>query len=218
MQKINLKDCVKTYFKNSWWKIVVVLLVVAVDLISKALIVPQDETAWVEVPVIADWIVISPTRNKGAGFSSFYGQTTLLIVLTVVFLLGISIFDVLSKQKSKLYVVSSGLIIAGAIGNFVDRILFGYVRDFIYFKIINFPVFNVADISLTIGVILMFVYIIFFSSKKDEKINKQKVLVEQNGNLDDEKFNNIKDILNPYLSQDQSNMLNELINMVNNDK
>lgn len=190
MQKIDFKDCVKTYFKNSWWKLVVILLVVAVDLVSKALIVPQDESVWAEVPVIADLVVISPTRNKGAGFSSFYGQTTLLVVLTVIFLLGITTFDVLSKQKSKLYVVSSGLIIAGAIGNFVDRILFGYVRDFIYFKIINFPVFNVADISLTIGVVLMFVYIIFFSSKKDEKSKEQKVLAEQTGKLDDENKSN----------------------------
>ena len=169
MQKIDFKDCVKTYFKNSWWKLVVILLVVAVDLVSKALIVPQDESVWAEVPVIADLVVISPTRNKGAGFSSFYGQTTLLVVLTVIFLLGITTFDVLSKQKSKLYVVSTGLIIAGAIGNFVDRILFGYVRDFIYFELINFPVFNVADICLTVGVIIYAVNFLFFNKNKKEQ-------------------------------------------------
>ena len=169
MQKINFKDCVKTYFKNSWWKLIVIFAIVAVDLVSKALIVPQDESLWVEVPIIGDLIVISPTRNIGAGFSILSGKTVFLIVLTVIFILGLTTFDVLSKKTSKLYIIASGLIMAGAIGNFVDRVLFGYVRDFIYFKFINFPVFNVADISLTFGVVVLLVYIIFFSSKKDGK-------------------------------------------------
>ena len=185
MQKIDLKDCVKTYLKNSWWKLVIILIVVAVDLVSKALIVPQDKSLWTEVPLLGDFVVISPTTNKGAGFSSFFGQTTLLIIMTIIFVLGLATYDLLSKQKSRLFVISTGLILAGAIGNFVDRILFGEVRDFIYLKFINFPVFNVADISLTIGVTLLFIFIIFFSSKKDEKVVAENANQNNNSGKDE---------------------------------
>ena len=57
------------------------------------------------------------------------------------------------------------LILSGAIGNFVDRILFGYVRDMFDFRLINFAVFNVADAALTIGTILLIADLLFFHGK-----------------------------------------------------
>jgi signal peptidase II len=63
------------------------------------------------------------------------------------------------------------LIIAGGIGNIIDRVKFGYVRDFVYLEIIDFAVFNVADSCLTIGCILIIIYVLwdFFSTTKKEK-------------------------------------------------
>ena len=60
-----------------------------------------------------------------------------------------------------MYIVCT-MLVSGAIGNFIDRVRFGYVRDFIYFKLINFPVFNVADCYVVIGCILFGILILFY--------------------------------------------------------
>ena len=59
------------------------------------------------------------------------------------------------------------LICAGGIGNMIDRIRFDYVVDFIYFKVIDFPVFNVADIMITIGTVLFFIVVLFFVKEEE---------------------------------------------------
>ena len=59
------------------------------------------------------------------------------------------------------------LLVSGAVGNFIDRVRFGYVRDFIYFKLINFPVFNVADCYVTVSVALLIILILFVYKEDD---------------------------------------------------
>ena len=59
------------------------------------------------------------------------------------------------------------LVVSGALGNFIDRLTLAYVRDFIYFKIINFPVFNVADIYVTVSVILFIILLLFIYKESD---------------------------------------------------
>ena len=80
------------------------------------------------------------------------------------------------KKKTIFYCVSLGLICGGAIGNLVDRIFLGYVRDFIKFSFFSFN-FNIADACLTIGVILFAVYLIFFDDvfKKGNKVKDIKI-------------------------------------------
>ena len=68
--------------------------------------------------------------------------------------------------KSKLLLTAYSLILAGAVGNFIDRIRLGYVVDMFKFEFIDFPIFNVADICLTIGVIFLFYYVIFKEQSK----------------------------------------------------
>ena len=73
--------------------------------------------------------------------------------------------------------ITCTLLVSGAVGNFIDRVRFGYVRDFIYFKLINFPVFNVADCYVTVAVIL-FIILILFIYKEEEfdfiRLSKKK--------------------------------------------
>lgn len=157
----------------------IVSLLLALDLILKSIIVPQNQDDWKEYIIIKDILNITPTRNIGAGFSILEGKTWFLICLTILFIVALLIFNILYLKKSKLYGISTALIMAGAIGNLVDRILYGYVRDFIYLKFINFPVFNVADMALTFGIILLLVYIIFYSNKK-EKIDTVSQLYQNN--------------------------------------
>ena len=63
--------------------------------------------------------------------------------------------------------ITCTLLVSGAAGNFIDRVRFGYVRDFIYFKLINFPVFNVADCYVTVSVVLLIILILFVYKEDD---------------------------------------------------
>jgi signal peptidase II len=66
------------------------------------------------------------------------------------------------------------MIIAGGIGNLVDRLTLGYVRDFVYFELIDFAVFNLADSALTVGVIFILIFILFYYMPEDKKKAKKE--------------------------------------------
>lgn len=168
----------KKYAKANWWKFLIVLCVVAVDMLTKFLIVPKNEELWKSKSLIGNLLWLTPAKNYGAGFSILTGKTVLLIVITIVFLIVLFVYDIKSPKKSKLYNIALSLIFAGAIGNLIDRIFFGYVRDFVFLKFINFPVFNVADMSLTFGVAMLLIYVIFFA-KKEYEMQSQNINNEQ---------------------------------------
>ena len=108
----------------------------------------------------------SSAHNTGAGFSIFSNQLVFLLIFTSVFLVAFTLYLVLDKdKKTNWWWISVSLIYAGAIGNMIDRIIFGYVRDFLYFELINFPIFNVADICLTVGITLFAINFLFLQPK-----------------------------------------------------
>lgn len=108
--------------------------------------------------------------NDGAAWGIFSGQTALLITISLVGIVLIVVLDLILKSKSKLYTVAISMFVAGGIGNLIDRIFLGEVRDFINFSFFNFPTFNFADCCLTISVVLLCVYFCFFTNKdKNEK-------------------------------------------------
>ena len=114
---------------------------------------------------------ISSAHNTGAGFSMFSDKVVFLLIVTVIFLIAFTLFNIFDKdEKTNLWWVSIALIYSGAIGNMVDRIMLGYVRDFLYFELINFPVFNIADMCLTVGVALFaFNFLVVFPKLKKQK-------------------------------------------------
>lgn len=134
------------------------------------------------IPVIEDVFHFQYLEggNSGAAWGMLSGKTTLLIVLVMVIcLILFSFFMVIEvgfyrfkiKQEAtlrfrilELFIV---FIIAGGIGNVIDRIRLGYVIDFLYFKLINFPIFNVADCYVTVGV-AGFIIMILFVIKESE--------------------------------------------------
>lgn len=108
--------------------------------------------------------------NSGAAFGILSGKKWVLILMTVVFVAVFAVFDCWQKPQSKLYLIGFAFILGGAIGNLVDRIRFGYVRDFINFTFWkSFPTFNMADAFLCVGVAIMCIYLIFFSNKEKGK-------------------------------------------------
>lgn len=119
------------------------------------------------IPNILDFTYV---RNTGAAFSMLSEHTWLLSIISVAFCVAVILYFILKKPKNKLLNAALALIFAGAFGNALDRIFMGSVVDFIEITFIRFPVFNVADISVFIGTVMLAVYILFFdTNKKEEK-------------------------------------------------
>jgi len=116
-------------------------------------------------------------ENTGAAFSMFSGRRWLLLAVTLVLLVGLLYALHKNWMQNAFGRTSLRLIISGAIGNMIDRILLGYVVDLFDFRLINFPIFNVADILLCVGVGMMMLYILFM----EPKIEKAKKEAAQDG-------------------------------------
>jgi len=109
--------------------------------------------------------------NKGAAWSMFSGYTIVLAIISIVFVIFAVVFDSKSKfKKNKLYDIAFALILSGAFGNAIDRTFLGYVRDFIKLDFVNFPIFNVADSLLCIGVLLLAIFILTYKNDKQSKV------------------------------------------------
>ncbi|MGN1399607.1 MAG: signal peptidase II, partial [Erysipelotrichaceae bacterium] len=109
---------------------------------------------------------ITYTCNDGAAFSILKGQRVLFIVMTVL-AIGLFVYYLARNKVKWLEKYSLLLIISGAIGNLIDRILYGYVIDFLDFYIFgyDFPVFNIADSFITIGAIGLIISIFFLDKE-----------------------------------------------------
>lgn len=108
-------------------------------------------------------------ENQGAAFGILQHQMILFSVLTIVFLAVFSLFYLklpISKKFLPLRVVTV-FFVAGAVGNFIDRIVHQYVIDFLYFVLIDFPVFNVADIYVTCACVAFIIMILFIYKEED---------------------------------------------------
>lgn len=121
------------------------------------------------ITIIKNFFNITYINNYGAAWSIFENQNILLIVLSLIALIIIYRYMYLF-QKNRKNNIAFGLTLAGITGNLIDRTLFGYVRDFLDFNIFgyDYPVFNIADISVVVGVILLIIAII----KGEDKVGK----------------------------------------------
>lgn len=116
------------------------------------------------IPLIKNVLHLTYTRNTGAAFSILSGKTFYLAIFTLAVVIALCFFMRSQKKRNpqkKLYIYSIAMIIGGAIGNMIDRFALGYVIDFIDFTLINFAVFNVADIFITIGGVLFCACLLF---------------------------------------------------------
>ena len=126
------------------------------------------------IVLIKGWLELTYVENRGAAFGILQNQRILLLSLTFILLIvcGVALVKLKPVKKNIPYHVLIILVIAGGIGNMIDRIMLGYVVDFVYFSIIDFPVFNVADCYITgaeIFLILFFLSDLFKNSKEESK-------------------------------------------------
>ena len=113
------------------------------------------------IPVIKDVFHLTYAENRGAAFSMLEGQRWFFIVLTSVMLVVIAVAFFKEFFKGIWGKTTLVFIFAGAVGNFIDRVWLGFVVDMFDFRLIDFPIFNVADIFLTVGAAMGIIYILF---------------------------------------------------------
>lgn len=179
------------YIKVARRELIILAAVLAFDLIVKGII---QATMYVgqSVEVIPNFFNITYVLNKNAAFGSNFGldkilgETGIRVVFLIITVLAVGFFSVfLYKWRSKhlLGRVGIALIIAGALGNFFDRLFLGYVRDFaqiIFFGLdlplvgSSFAIFNIADVALVVGVVIFLVFFIFFFEDKKDKEGAKK--------------------------------------------
>ncbi len=159
------------------------ILMVLISLVSVAL---DQLTKWLAVtyvkpvgtiPIIkfgdTEWVNFTYCENTGMSFSLLEGQRFILIALPVL-LIGVVVYLIFSgKIKSKAMKIALAFLAGGGLGNLIDRIFLGYVVDFIDFRIINFAIFNFADICAVLGG-FAFALMMIIDETKTEKQKKQE--------------------------------------------
>lgn len=147
------------------------IILLIIDQISKLIVVKMVDINN-SIEIIKNFFYLTYTHNTGAAFSILTGQRIFLIIVAIIIL--ITIFNYLRKNKieGKIEGLAFSLIIGGSLGNLIDRIVRGYVVDFIDIKIFgyNFPIFNIADTFIVIGVFLL---IIVLSRKEKNNDNRK---------------------------------------------
>lgn len=151
------------------WEILLVIAIVACDQLSKYAIRSLFNVNE-SVSVFGNFFELRYIQNDGAAFSSFAGKQAFLIAVSIIAIIGAAFFLRKMKSEGAMFKVALLCIIAGGIGNLIDRFLLGYVTDMLSFSIFP-PVFNIADIAVCLGCGILIVYVLFFM--KDDKPGKE---------------------------------------------
>lgn len=136
--------------------IIISIILLCIDQISKLLVV-NLLTKTDSITIIKNFFYLTYINNDGAAFSILVGKRIFLILIAVLVIVMLIRYIKKNNIQNKLELVSLALIIGGSLGNLMDRVVRGYVIDFLDFKIFNynFPIFNLADTFIVIGVILL---------------------------------------------------------------
>ena len=139
--------------------IILTIIFLLVDLVSKV-VIRRYFLLEKSTKLINNFLYITYVKNTGAAWSMFSSKSVLVLIISSFIILGIILYVYKNKPRNKLEKLSYSLIIGGALGNLVNRIMYGYVIDFIDVKIFkyDYPIFNLADSFIVIGVILLVVY------------------------------------------------------------
>lgn len=172
--------------KKRWWVMLIEIVALAVmlvaDLLSKkyvaAFLLGKPGQTYKLIP---GFIHLTYSENTGAGFGMLSNSTELLIAVTFIVIIALTVFLILAQKQSEWLRVALLLILGGGIGNLVDRLGLGYVRDFIEYAFLkNFAICNVADVFVTIGAVMLIVVLIVMLVKEGRK-NQKEFEKEQEG-------------------------------------
>ena len=138
-----------------------------------------------DITIIDNVLYLNYAENTGVAFSMFSDNRWILVGVTSLMLIAVLAFFLSGKVTGKLEVFSLSLLLAGGVGNLIDRISLGYVIDYIDVRIINFAIFNFADICICVGAFLLCAAV-YFSDKKEktEKLAKENEFSEIDKDLE----------------------------------
>ena len=168
---------------------ILLVFFVAADQVSKIIAVNALETVGNTAKFIPHFIRFEYQQNTGMAWGLLPNSRWLFVAVTVI-VAAIIVYAIIRYRKTmpRFVAVTLTLVLSGAIGNLIDRLFLGYVRDFIAFDFYDFPVFNIADTCVTIGSILLFIAILFtkdgrrFFGFTDKKENKAEAAVQKSNN------------------------------------
>jgi signal peptidase II len=154
--------------------IVISLAVIALDQWTKWLIIENMELGE-SIPIIDSFFYITSHRNTGAAWGILEGKMWFFYIITIIVVFALLYYLKKSVNEGVLFRFSLALMLGGAIGNFIDRVIRQEVVDFIHTYPFgyNFPIFNIADSSLVIGVALLMIYMVKEERKTKEKANAE---------------------------------------------
>ncbi len=145
------------------WLIISILIIIADQLVKYFVATGMSvgDTAF----SVLNLFDITYVRNEGAAFSILSGKLSVLSLISVVFCVGVVVYWIKKKPTHPLLCTALTMMFAGAFGNAIDRIFRGFVVDYIQTTFITFPVFNIADIGITVGAALLVLYVILFDKE-----------------------------------------------------
>jgi len=170
-------------------QIIIIAILVAADQLTKFMLWPALASyPNATMPVIPDVLHFSYVKNTGASFGMLPGMQVFFIVITIIVLAAAVYIMIRYRSKQTPFIkILIAVLFSGALGNLVDRIAFGYVRDFIDFRLFDFWkwVFNIADAALVVGAILLGIYILFFYKDKNKPLVQADTADVKDGKCND---------------------------------
>ena len=148
-------------------ELLIILLVIVADQITKYITV-QYLKPLNTVPILEGVFSLTYVENRGAAFGIFQNQRWFLIILPILIVSVAIIFLIKNRNESILTRISLAIILGGAIGNLLDRIFRGYVVDMFQFTFFQFPVFNVADMAVVCGTIILALQLLFYNENTSD--------------------------------------------------
>lgn len=149
------------------------LVIAGVDQLIKYFVLENlvDAGRVTAIPHILDLIYV---ENRGVAFGMFSDMRWFFVVITSIVIIAFIVMLFKGGYKSKLFSISCALIVGGGIGNLIDRLMYGFVVDYLQLSFFS-PVCNFADYCITIGTVLLVIYLLFYSDlSKDNKKEKER--------------------------------------------
>lgn len=153
---------------------IIACLVIALDQWTKWLIIKNMDFGE-SITIIGNFLYITSHRNSGAAWGILEGQMWFFYAITVIVIVAIIYYLKKAVKEGTIFKISLALMLGGAVGNFIDRVFRKEVVDFIHTYPFgyNFPIFNIADSSLVVGVLLLMIYMFLEERKTKEKSNAE---------------------------------------------
>lgn len=153
--------------------IAIMILTVIADQTTKLLIVNSLELGE-SAPLIPGVFNFTYIRNRGAAFGMLSEHRWIFMAMSVLLIAFLIIYLIKAKPQSKIVRLCLALIVGGGIGNMIDRVIYGFVIDFLDFELIHFYIFNVADAAVTVGCAGLVTYILFHEFSEQRIGSKTK--------------------------------------------